>query len=301
MGMINSPDFIVFRRGVVYEGDAWHLWAVYPRPLIIKAIWSLLNCQNSYRDRIFLEDSFDPVTRTRRGRFYGMNDGYSTQKWDPTQVANGPYGQHVGIAGGIFDYDGICEIASVSDVESTRKEIVRLGLGTETTYWRVTDIERNVFGQQVFILRAQSLFGVLPEIKETLEDKNGNVLEEGTVQDVRSSLAALVDTYHRFQAVPTVDVARESTRVILAKWIGQEAHSKDLGYIISKFLNEHNVLTKSAFIVNRLHPRGKTAEQESQSIQGNDIREPTEDDARASVELVGMILREIGWDAKHGY
>lgn len=158
MSMINSPNFIVFRRGIVYEGDSWHLWAAYPRPLIIQAKWSPLRCPSFYPDRVFIEDSFDTVTRIRRGRFYGMIEGNSTQRWDPEQVANGPYGKHIGIAGIQFDYDGICEIASVLDVKSARMEIACLGLGEEKTYWKVTDVERNVFGHQVFTLRAQSFF-----------------------------------------------------------------------------------------------------------------------------------------------
>ena len=110
-------------------------------------------------------------------------------------------------------------------------------------------------------------------------------------------MGRLVDTFHRFQPVPTVDAARETARVILAAWIGNEADEKDLQKVITLIPKDRSVLTNAAFIVNRLHPRGKSSEQETQAGKGNFLRAPTEEDAETSVHLVGMMLREIGWAA----
>lgn len=292
-------DYIAIRRGIVYEGDFYQLWAIYPRPLVVDAEFTLLKCPADYcRNKVFMEDSFDTVTRVRRGRFYCMNDGHSSNNWIPDRVENGLYGKHVGISSGQFDCDAIGQSASVSDIELAKKEIVYLGSGAEKTYWRITDVERNIFGHQVFTLRAQSLFGVLPEITDIVKDKNDDRLENDAIQKVRGSLSRLVDSYHKFQASSVVDEARETARIILAKWIGIKAIEKDLSKMIGKISEENHVLSNAAFIVNRLHARNKSAEQEKQLNRGKEIREPTDDDARVSVELVGMILREIGWDTK---
>ena len=127
-----------------------------------------------------------------------------------------------------------------------------------------------------------------------LDRENGPV-EQDKITQVRVSLNQLADIYHRFQPVPTVDAARETTRVILAAWIGSKANCQDLGGVINLIPKEMSVLCSAAHIVNRLHPRAKTAEQETQAKKGNTLREPTEDDAQTSVHLVGMMLREIGW------
>lgn len=295
----SNQDFIAIRRGIVYEGGSYQLWAIYPRPLIVDAEFSPLECpENFYRDKVFMEDSFDTVTRVRRGRFYCMIDGNSPNNWTPDRVENGLYGKHVGIADGQFDCGAIGRPASVSDVESARKEIVCLGSGTEKTYWRVTDVERNIFGHQVFTLRAQSLFGVLPGIMDIVKDKDGNPLERDAIQKVRGTLSKLIDTYHKFQPTSTVDGARESARIILSKWLGPCSVGNDLGELIKTLPEKYKVLSGAAFIVNRLHARTKASEQENQLKKGNNIREPIEEDARTSVELIGMILREIGWDTK---
>jgi hypothetical protein len=46
----------------------------------------------------------------------------------------------------------------------------------------------------------------------------------------------------------------------------------------------------AAKIINRLHPRGKSAEQEKRAL-----RQVIDEDAEASLHLIGLLLREIGW------
>ena len=64
--MIDSPYRLVFRRGIIYEGDLYQLWAIYPAPLVAPASCSVIEGRNL----VFREDVFDPLTRIRRGRFY---------------------------------------------------------------------------------------------------------------------------------------------------------------------------------------------------------------------------------------
>ncbi len=289
----NAAQFLVFRRGIVYEGDRHQLWALYPTPLISPAACACIEGQNL----VFREDTFDPLTRIRRGRFYHRHGGRGANQWHTPRVSNGLFGPLVGTdaPGDAFDEEDSCELAYIADAKVARKEIVRIGAENAATAWQIVDVEQNLFGQQVFTLRAQSLFGVLPELSDELLNEQNSPLKQDKITQVGASLARLVDTYHRLQPVPTVDAARETARVILASWIGSKADGKDLKDVIDLIPKEMSVLCSVAHIVNRLHPRAKTAAQETQAKKGNTLREPTEDDAQTSVQLIGMMLREIGW------
>ena len=286
----NETKYLAFRRGIVYEGNNKRLWPLYPMPLISPAVCAFIEGQNL----VFREDSFDPMTRIRRGRFYRCHGG-GANRWFASWVSNGFYGPLVGISGDDFDEDDSCELALIPKDKVIRKEIVQIGAGNAVTAWHVVGVEQNIFGQQVYTLRAQSLLGVLPELSDVPLDRENGPVEQDKITQVRVSLNQLADIYHRFQPVPTIDAARETTRVILATWIGSKANCQDLGGVINLIPKEMSVLSSAAHIVNRLHPRAKTAEQETQAKKGNTLREPTEDDAQTSVHLVGIMLREIGW------
>ena len=57
------------------------------------------------------------------------------------------------------------------------------------------------------------------------------------------------------------------------------------------------LITNAALIINRLHPRGKSAERERQANDGKALRPIDDLDAETSVHLIGLILRDIGWAA----
>ena len=299
--IMNETKYLVIRRGIVYEGNNELLWSLYPMPLISPAVCAFIEGQHL----VFREDSFDPMTRIRRGRFYRFFSE-NTGHWKASNVSNGIYGRLVGISSDMFDMENGFELALPKD-KVIRKEIVQIGEGNAVTTWHVVGVEQNIFGQQVYTLRAQSLLGVLPELSDVPLDRENVLVEQQKITDVRVSLNDLTDSYHRFQPRSIVDAARETTRVILAAWAGSESNSKDLKDI-TKLIPESekseemklipknmSVLSSAVHIVNRLHSRGKTSEQERQAKKAITLRDPTEDDAQTSVHLVGMILREIGW------
>jgi hypothetical protein len=55
------------------------------------------------------------------------------------------------------------------------------------------------------------------------------------------------------------------------------------------------VILSAAKIINRFHPRGKSAEQENQLKSGVTLRPITGDDALLAVRLLGFILIETGF------
>lgn len=277
-------------RGTFYEGDSRNVRAIHPAPVISQAVCDFVSVIGM-DESIFREDAFDPATRIRRGRLYV--GGRTAHAWDQVTVD------------GINTYNWNNLRPEVSYIAWTPNanprdildHVIQIGGGDFATSWRVVAVERLSIGQILLTLRAHSVFGVLPDLRANLLDEQGNPLLQSKQLQVKSSMDRLVDTFHRLQPVPTVDAARETARLILAAWIGSKADGKDLQKVIALIPNKMALLCNAAFIVNRLHPRAKSSEQETQAGEGNVLREPTEEDAESSVHLIALMLREIGWAA----
>ena len=279
---------LVLWRGTFYEGDSHNVRAIHPIPVISRAACDFVPVIGA-EEIVFREDTFDPATRIRRGRLY--LDGRTTHSWDQVTVD----GRNT------YNWNNLRPEASYvawkprTNLQDVLDQVIHIGDSDFVTKWKIVAVERLSIGQIMMTLRAQSLYGVLPDLCRDPLDKQDSPLKREKLAQVKLSMNQLIDTYHRFQPVPTVDAARETARVILAAWIGSEADGRDLKKVIDLIPEKVSVLYSAAYIVNRLHPRTKTAEQEAQAKKGNTLREPTEDDAQTSVHLVGMLLREIGW------
>ena len=285
------------RRNLAYEGiNESYMHAIHPLPTTTSARCAFFESGSSNCAVVFREDSFDPVTRIRRGRFYVDAGGLGATSQN--SVYNGPYGPHIGAGGNsgwradryfrpidpaIFRV-GVC-------LEGAH---VTLGESPFATNWRVVGAETITTGEILVTLRSVSLVGVIPELASTIYGNGGHEIDKAPIQ---KALDTLVDAFHKQQPTPIVDVTRETTRVILAAWVGSPAAAKDLGTVIPKIPKERTLVREAAYIVNRLHPRGKSAEQETRAQAGNVLRPVVDEDAETSVHLVGLVLREIGWAA----
>ena len=262
-------------------------------PVISTASCEFINS----KEVLFREDSFDPITRIRRGRLYVEDQ--RGEVWSREQVDYGYFQPQPGSGSGGYEWSSEASYKSWESSSSIPKEVIghsiQIGSNGYITPWRIVAAERIAIGHILFTLRAYSQFGVIPELANMISDKEGNSIE---IKPVRESLDALVDAIHRQQATPTVDVARETTRNILSTWIGQQAHGMDLAKAIELIPNDKVIAKWSASIINRLHPRGKSSEQERQEAKGSRLRPITEEDAECAVNLVGLLLREIGWTAQ---
>lgn len=289
-------SYFAVRRDLAYEGDGNFFRAIHPTPVLTCAIWPgcaptpvMPGCPSP----LFREDSFDPVTRIRRGRFYVLTNP-SSLILSPDRVHNYPYGPHIGVGGG-WQADGYYKPAGIGDLpDAHRIESMELVLGDApgTTLWRVVAAERISSGELLVTLRAIAHLGTLPVLVNTLPTLNGATADATAV---RQAMDQLVDAFHRQQATPVVDVARETVKVILTAWLGVSAQGKDLGKVIEGIPDDKSLMRWAASIVNRLHPRSKSAERETRAAQGVMLRPVVDEDAETSVHLVGLILREVGW------
>ncbi len=276
--------------GVFYEGNEHAVRTIHPQPVISPASCDFIADMGTpgLKDVVFREDSFDPVTRIRRGRLYVGGNG--THAWDQVVVDGGKQ-YNWGNWGPEASYGRWKPDANLKNVIDFS---VQIGADGFETNWRIVGVEKLTIGHVLLTLRATSLLGVVPELANVTNDKDGNAID---IKPVRASMEALVDAIHRQQATPTVDVAREATRTIISTWIGQQAHGKDLAKAVELIPHDKVLAKWSASIINRLHPRGKSSEKERQEAKGSPLRPVTEQDAECAVNLVGFLLREIGWVA----
>jgi len=135
----------------------------------------------------------------------------------------------------------------------------------------------------------------VPVLTDEIADLEGNKVAPAPVN---KALDKVVTALHLQQPASTVDACREAARVILAAWLGPKAAGKDLGKVADKGVPKHRQMIKNVvFIICRFHSRGKSAEHEKQACLGSHIRSLADGDAEASVHLIGLLLREIGWAA----
>lgn len=277
-------------RGVFYEGNDHAVRTIHPQPVISPASCDFITDigPQETKEVVFREDNFEPVTRIRRGRLYVGERG--AHIWDQVTLDGGR----------TYNWGNLKPEATYKpwkpDVnpENVIGLDIQVGGDGFNTKWRIVGVEKITIGHVLLTLRANSLLGVVPDLANVITDKTGKVID---VKPVQKALDALVDAFHRQQATPTVDVARETARVILRWWCGDKVSEMDLGEAVKEIPNNRYIAQWASNILARLHPRGKSAEQERQVSKGSTLRSVTEEDAECAVNLVGLLLREIGWDA----
>ncbi|MCL4485128.1 MAG: hypothetical protein M1537_02115 [Nitrospirae bacterium] len=268
--------------GDYYEGSRNYLRAIYPRPYVSPASLVVSPVQI---DIVFREDSYDPTTRTRRGRFYQATNQFQIpsglvpyQPYPRPQEITGERG------GKVFQFQTAFEQNDKlnSDLSRSKDDYgVLIGAPPAETRWRVIDVEALSDGTVLFTLKSLSSFGLLPILK--IDDL-----------EIKAAYEKVVDAALKYAPVPVVDVCRESTRVILSKDLKIPG---DLGPLIKKIPKIDNnipMTSLSAQIINRLHSRGKSSEKERRLKAGTPIRAVVDDDAVLAVRLFGFLLTELG-------
>jgi hypothetical protein len=247
---------------------------------------------------VFREDSFDPVTRTRRGRLFQSMSGapypdhsarvFASPRADIPDL--GPDGR-VPRPLNIF-----AACASILD-KPARGRGLELALGSTraASAWRIVETELT-FSQDVMLaLKSLSAFGLLPELAM-------DQVPERFRDEVRRAIDGILDAAFKESATSVVDRCKDALAMILARRIWQETGDEkplgwDIGQIAAMAEKEPCELTcaaSAARAVGRLHARGKPGEQFAKGA-----RAPSEGDAAFCLEALGLALRDVGW-AKPG-
>jgi len=287
-------------RSLVYEGDGTHGHALWPSPTL--SIASVLRSpddigrlpQSSFpgdAQFVFREDSFDSVTRIRRGRMY-KTPGTQPQDWNvqphpayqEEQAARNNGGWLRKRVNGFQAWPAMRELGGPLGTT-----LIALGTKDAYTLWRVVDVERIFTGEDLMTLRARNALGVLPELNPAAIPEDGKA-------KLAEVIGRLNNAAYRAGPEDVIEAARAAAQWILGVYLADREHKpelrlKDIGQL-PQLLEDMQVLKSLAQILARLHSRTKLNEQERY-----DTRPVLEGDAEYALAAVGMLLRELDWAA----
>ena len=292
------------RTGLVYEGIEGPTHPVWPTPALTQA--TLIEKPEDLK-RIpgdfdglgwtFIDGSFDPGSRIRRGRLFQK---FGPSSWEFTQVEAHPAinsdllkaannGGRVGKE--LSVYYECTELLQ----KPNRGEGLQLALGRKDGHslWRILQTEQIASGDVLVTLRAESAFGVLPQLDTTQIAADG-------VPGVQAALDRVLNSAYRELPPSVVDHCRNACVMVVSRWMQKVTHAakpteRDLGYWInavrSQFGDGERVALRSALeTINRLHPRGKDNE-----LYKYSMRQVDEHDAEYAVHALAFLIREVNW------
>ncbi|WP_423680469.1 hypothetical protein [Undibacterium sp. WLHG33] len=291
--------------GMVYEGRGDPSYPIWPTPVLAQATliesptcFKLLphNFETNPFAWMFREDSFDPVSRVRRGRLFQK---FGNSGWENTQVEVHPAlssdMRSVGSSGRVNKTLGLFIECTELLSKPNKGEGARLAIGGVSAFslWRIIQTERTVNQDVLVTLRAESAFGILPDL-------DLSKINPESIKRISSAIARVLDAAYRELPTSVVDQCRNAATVLISRWMYQETSSeqqeeKDLGAWINTVRNHFKERPKIALcsaldIISKLHPRGKDNELEKMQL-----RAVTDEDAEFAVHTLGFIIREIGW------
>lgn len=283
--------------GTVYEGRLNCGFRTQPPPVLlpVQFVGHSTECTwgqavADYAPVLFREDSFDPVTRIRRGRVFTFYGSSQPVEWDiqdplrndlPTRRFGGGFSQYLRVV----QY-GRSSLGFLRSGAARQGRLMAI-LGSEPflSVWTVLDVETSAHGTPILTLKARRSFGTLPDldpnrVPEDIRDALGQALEKVEASE------------HRLGAEAVIDRCRDALSVVLGHACGDR--TLDLGPAIKKLEQVQSRPTVLAIwagqIVARFHSRAKPNEQEKHAS-----RDVTEDDAQLALSCLGLVLREQGW------
>lgn len=286
---------------LMYEGLSNHGHGVSPAPMVsvatfvqAEADWRKVPSSGALRSAmcVFREDYFDPVSRIRRGRFYEVAGRQQPDQWwvhkHPVLPEDVGHQAHEGrFTKSLISFSPMGNVSQ--RLVTTPRTLVVLGAGASVTVWNIVSVERSGNDEDVVTMRARSNLGFLPDL--VLE-----AIPAGARDRVGAAVTKVVDGAHRSSGITVVDLCRDAMGVILSAHlhldVGEDAKiiEKDLGALIAKLPPESKLFRAAADVVCKLHPRGKSNEQ-----QRLGTRDVTEADGAFAIEALGFVLRELGW------
>lgn len=248
---------------------------------------------------VFREDSFDPITRVRRGRVYQTMTGmaYPSQQQVAPHPFEDPSGTAVGPTGRIMK--GLNVYVACSQLLSEPRQGVgaKIALGSRGAFtaWRVIQTEVLVSGCVMVALKALTSFGLLPELDASKVDPQ-------FLAPVRQAVDRVLDSAFRETPISVIDHCRNAMTAVLAHWMAQQGHdrsilAKDLAKVADAVGQPPHALACASNlgrVVARLHVRGKGNEQGARHL-----RVPVEEDAETAMHALGFAMREVGWAFAH--
>ncbi len=245
---------------------------------------------------VFREDSFDPVSRVRRGRVFQHFTGSNRESVSVDAHPFLPSDLNRGSGSGRLQKEMTVFIHCTQLVSRpNRGEGLQLAIGHAGAYslWRILQTEQTVYQDVLVTLRAESAYGVLPALDLAQIPEDGR-------QAVTEAYERVLNVAYRDSPTSIVDQCRNLCAVLTARWLRQltgddKTLRDDLGRCISAVQSHfgdkgQRLVRASLEAVNLLHPRGKENERERYSL-----RAVSNADAELALYATGFVIREIGW------
>ncbi len=285
--------------GLVYEGSGSPDIPSIPLPIVTHAKliekpedWKSLPGPSETFGWMFREDSFDAVTRTRRGRLYAKKEG--TQPEMHT-VPRHPYdGPDVHFTGGarrksMYVYMSCFELLNMPN--SGQGLTLALGSSRGASAWRIVQTESLFNGSVMVTLKALTAYGIVPEL-------NREQIDERFRTSVTQAVAKVVDAAFKESPGSVVDHCKDAMQVVMSSWLVQNGYPETA---IGKEVAQTSKILEAAQygkfcaanlgkIAGLLHTRNK-----SNAKLGKGYRSLVEEDAEFALQSLGLTLRELGW------
>lgn len=231
--------------------------------------------------RLFLEDSFDPITRIRRGRIYCRETG-----GQPAQrYIEAPSSELGTMEKRLYTYQRE-SLYPLKGAHGSKLPKILLGGDDFQSLWAILAIEQDANETYVLTLKSYRSLGELPELDfEQIPQKLHKALT-GRLEHVENAI-------HRATPNDIVDRCRDVLSLVFGELCGFS--EKDLGPAIKAFSElskdqPKHLLLDASDLVRRLHSRGKPNVQERFQTRALE-----EEDGQLAVRCLGLALREIGW------
>ena len=290
------------QSGLAYEGANAPFRPTVPTPSVTQAKmieaqedWDALpsGIVQSPFSWVFREDSFDSVTRTRRGRIYQSD---SAQPSTHAVVLN-PYEDrfvHPAGAGGkgtksLYMYAACVEL--LSKPRRGEGSILALGTAQAPSAWRIIQTEMLASGDIVVTLKSLSAFGILPDIATAK-------IPEEFRKSITDAVDRVLNSAFRETPISVIDHCRNALAMLLSRWMVAQGHDRailgaDLGKVAAEVTRppyDKNCVGWLGLLVARLHVRGKGNE-----VHAKGLRDPIEEDAELALHALGFVMHDIGW------
>lgn len=277
---------------LVYEGQGYVGHGVWPTPPLSNAKFVVQHPSSEHEQSnselfFFREDSFDPVTRVRRGRFY-VEGNKQPERWHvqphPAITSELKSTQDGLLTRDLDTFYGQPIWYRFCDNLRSRP-LVLLGTDDRFTSWYIIDVEAIHTGEDLVTLKACSHLGILPDL---IPQK----IPENHISIVNETLNAVAEELHKSSPMSVVDRTREAiSAVFLAHYKTTTETARDLSFLIKKIEKDGYILPASAAkIVARLHARVKPVERQKRSLPPVSTQ-----DAELSVRCLSLVLCELGF------
>lgn len=293
--------------GLIYEGAGASDIPAIPTPAVTQAklvdrMGDLVGLPrglfSNALDWVFREDSFDPVSRTRRGRLY---QPYMNSQPHSVRVSPHPYdfaGRWPGtdpeknFQKSLFVYTQCSQLLNMPS--RGMGAILALGSPEAASFWRIVQTEMLVNRAVLVTLKALSAYDILPEL-DSLQ------VHDELRADAKKVLERVVDAAFRESPDSVVDRCRNALNALnalMSRWLAQQGHDRkglewDLGDVseaISKLPHTRICPANMRRTVAQLHNRTK-----ENVVVKKGLRPLVEEDAELAIQAVGLVLRDLGW------